>query len=149
MFVNEPAELVERILKVVPLDVLQFHGDESADYCQQFDRPYMKALRMAPDMDPVSAASPFQTARAVLLDSWEQGVPGGTGKTFDWQRAGSFARSRLVLAGGLDPENVGEAISLLKPAGVDVSGGVESTPGVKDPQRVAEFIAAVKAADST
>lgn len=147
LFVDAPAERVREVLDSVPLHLLQFHGDEDAAYCEQFGRPYMKALRVREGLDLRAACAPFTGADAILLDSWREGVPGGTGQVFDWRRARQDFSRPIVLAGGLTPENVGEGMALLRPAAVDVSGGVESTPGRKDPEKTARFIAAVRAAD--
>ncbi|TXS95686.1 phosphoribosylanthranilate isomerase [Parahaliea maris] len=147
LFVNERVETIEEVLSEVPLHTLQFHGDEEPAFCRRFRRPWLKALRMREGADPVQACLAYSEASAILLDSWQEGVPGGTGKTFDWSTArGVFSRP-VVLAGGLNADNVGKGIALLKPAAVDVSGGVESAPGRKDPARVKAFIAAVHAAD--
>lgn len=147
LFVNAPAAYITSVLAQVPVDVLQFHGDESADFCEQFQRPYLKVLRVRPGMDLPALAQPFHRARGLLLDSWQQGVPGGTGTRFDWHLARADLPLPLVLAGGLDEHNVGTAISALRPAAVDVSGGVEQAPGIKDAGKIARFIAAVRAAD--
>jgi len=147
LFVDEPAESVQRILERVPIDMLQFHGDESPRYCAQFGRPWLKAVRMQEGVDLAQAASAYGAARGLLLDSWREGVPGGTGETFDWNRVGTARGMPLVLAGGLNADNVGEAIALLRPAAVDVAGGVEVSPGVKDVQKMTQFVAAVRAAD--
>jgi len=147
LFVDAPKSAVEQVLAAVPVDVIQFHGQESAKYCEQFERPYLKAVRVKPGLDLAAAVTPYGRARGVLLDSWQEGVPGGTGKTFDWQLAADRIARPMVLAGGLDAANVGAAMAQLHPAGVDVSGGVESSPGIKCPRRIAEFVRAVRAAD--
>lgn len=147
LFVNELAGEITRILNTVRPDLLQFHGDESADFCQQFERPWIKALRVRPDIDVGAACQQYRQARGVLLDSWQEGVPGGTGKTFDWQLARGTLPLPIVLAGGLRADNVGDAITGLRPAAVDVSGGVEQSPGIKDAVKIEQFIAAVRAAD--
>jgi phosphoribosylanthranilate isomerase len=147
LFVNEPATSIRRILDNGPVDLIQFHGEESADFCQQFGRPWMKALRVKPGLDIAGECAKFRSARAVLLDAWQQGEPGGTGKTFDWGLAPQDLSLPLVLAGGLDESNVGEAISALHPAAVDVCSGVERSPGIKDARKIRQFIEAVRAAD--
>ena len=147
LFVNESAESIERTLNTVPIDLIQFHGNESADYCQQFGRPWIKALRVKPGLDIAAECNKFRSARAVLLDSWQEGSPGGTGKSFDWQVARGELPLQVVLAGGLHEGNVGDAIRALQPVAVDVSGGVESSPGIKDAPRIRRFIEAVRAAD--
>ena len=142
LFVDASRAEVEGVLRRVPLQLLQFHGDESPEYCEAFQRPYMKAIRVKPDMDIVEVISQYSSAVAVLLDTYKKGVPGGTGETFDWDRVPSQSQRQLpvVLAGGLTPENIQEAIFNTLPYGVDVSGGVESSPGKKDPQKITEFI---------
>lgn len=147
LVVDEPAEAIERILCSVPVDLLQFHGNEPPSFCSQFQRPWLKALRVQPQMDVAREAARYGGARGVLLDAWQEGVPGGTGKTFDWSLAPRELSRRCVLAGGLDASNVGEAIAVVRPWAVDVSGGVESAPGVKDTAKIAQFVAAVRAAD--
>ncbi len=147
LFVDEPAAEVERIVQRLSVDVLQFHGDESVEYCRSFHRPWLKALRMRPGVDVSAEAARFKGARGLLLDSWQEGLPGGTGRTFDWQLAAGKGSLPVVLAGGLNSGNVGAAMGQLRPAAVDVSGGVESAPGVKDPLKIKQFVAAVRAAD--
>lgn len=147
LFVDEPVELVERTLQRVPVDLIQFHGEETPAFCRQFARPWVKALRVRPGLDIRSACEQYGGARGVLLDSWQQGVPGGTGRTFDWALAPHDLPLPVVLAGGLNAGNVGAAIARLRPAAVDVSGGVESAPGIKDRTKIARFVAAVRAVD--
>lgn len=147
LFVDEPIASIERILSNLPIDVIQFHGEESPEFCQQFGRPWIKALRVKPDLDVGEQCQRFSKARAVLLDSWQAGVVGGTGKTFDWRLAQKSLPMPIVLAGGLNDNNVGDGMRALRPAAVDVSGGVESAPGLKDVDRIKQFIAAVRAAD--
>jgi phosphoribosylanthranilate isomerase len=131
----------------VNIDLIQFHGNESPAFCQQFERPWIKALRVRAGLDIAALCNDYGRARALLLDSWQEGVPGGTGKTFDWQLAPRNLSLPVVLAGGLNEANVGAAIAALHPAAVDVSGGVERSPGIKDAQKIRQFIAAVRAAD--
>jgi len=147
LFVDEPIASIERILTNLPIDVIQFHGEESPAFCQQFGRPWIKALRVKPDLDVGEQCQRFSKARAVLLDSWQAGVVGGTGRTFDWRLAQKPLPMSVVLAGGLNDNNVGDGMRALRPAAVDVSGGVESAPGLKDVDRIKQFIAAVRAAD--
>ncbi|SFB72655.1 phosphoribosylanthranilate isomerase [Microbulbifer thermotolerans] len=148
LFVNADAETVRDVLAQVPLNLLQFHGGEDADYCAQFLRPYIKALRMKDGLDVAGAMDEHPRARGFLLDAYRPGVPGGTGESFDWQRVPKHSGRPLVLAGGLNPDNVGRAIAVARPQAVDVSGGVELSPGRKDPQKVAAFIRAAKAGNS-
>ncbi|MEM1113110.1 MAG: phosphoribosylanthranilate isomerase [Pseudomonadota bacterium] len=148
LFVDAAPDVVRHVTGELAVDLLQFHGDESPDYCDGFGTPYIKALRMRPEMDIVATCERYAGARGVLLDSWQAGVPGGTGKTFDWAMADVELPLPLVLAGGLHAGNVIEAMARLRPAAVDVSGGVESAPGLKDERKILEFIAAVRAADN-
>ena len=147
LFVDEPAEQVKQVLEAVPLGLLQFHGDEQPAYCQQFSRPWIKALRVQPDTDIAAACRLYSAAQGLLLDAWQEGVPGGTGKTFDWSLARPDLSMPVVLAGGLNPANVGSAIARVRPVAVDVSGGVELEPGIKNAQAIKQFVAAVTAAD--
>ena len=148
LFVDESASEVGRLVAELPIDLLQFHGQESPGYCRQFGRPWMKALRVREGADITGASAAYAGARAVLLDTWQPGVPGGTGKTFDWQLARAEIPLPLVLAGGLNPHNVGAAVAQVGPAAVDVSGGVESSPGIKDAGLIQDFVAAVRRADT-
>ncbi len=149
LFVNPEPEWVEEVLKQVPLDLLQFHGDEPEVFCQAFGRPYIKALRMKPGFDPQQAVSQWPSARGFLLDTYTPGVPGGTGEAFDWQRFPSNDSKAnkaysWILAGGLTPDNVTEAIRITHPYAVDVSGGVESSRGIKCPTKIHAFLKAVR-----
>lgn len=147
LFVDEPVASIERILATVPIGLIQFHGDETPEFCQQFGRPWIKALRVKPGVDIAQACRYYRQARGVLLDSWEDGVPGGTGTSFNWELAPVDLPLPLVLAGGLHEHNVGDAIRRLRPSAVDVSGGVERAPGVKDVNKIQRFVAAVRAAE--
>lgn len=140
LFVNPEKALVDRVVKQVPLNLLQFHGDESPAFCEQFSLPYMKAVRMRDELDIDNEITQYQSASAILLDAYKPGVPGGTGETFDWNRVPQNTSQHIVLAGGLKPENVREAIKITRAYGVDVSGGVESSPGVKAKDKVIAFI---------
>lgn len=147
LFVNETAAVIDRVLESVAIDMIQFHGDESPDFCQQFKRPFIKALRVRPELDLEAASRHYAVGRGILLDAWQEGMPGGTGKPFDWQLALLDFSMPIVLAGGLNQDNVAAAIKLLHPAAVDVSGGVELSPGIKDVDKISKFIAAVRSAD--
>ncbi len=142
LFVNEKIEVVERVIRETSLNLLQFHGDESPEYCGQFDRPYMKAVRMKPEVDLIHEAEKYSDASALLVDAYRPGVPGGTGETFDWERIPENLPLPLVLAGGLSAENVGDAIQQIKPWAVDVSGGVEKEQqkGMKDQEKILKFL---------
>ncbi len=139
LFVNAEAADVKTTLEQVPLSLLQFHGDESPAFCEQFDRPYMKAVRMQQSADLQQAAEQYAQANALLLDSYKAGVPGGTGQTFDWSMITPVDKA-LILAGGLSAENVAAAIRQIRPYGVDVSGGVESDKGIKDNEKMRKFM---------
>ncbi len=142
LFVNAPISEVEAVLAEVPLDLLQFHGDETPAYCGRFGRPYLKALRLS-DAGP-HPPYPFTEAFALLLDSFQERCYGGTGKTFAWSLARDFHGARIVLAGGLDAANVAQAIRATTPYAVDVSSGVEAAPGRKDTEKIAFFLREVK-----
>jgi len=146
LFVNAEVDYVQAVLAEVPLHLLQFHGDESVAYCESFQRPYIKALRMKPELDVAACVAQYASASALLLDAYRPGVPGGTGDTFDWGRVPQIAARPLVLAGGLTPANVAAAIKATAVYGVDVSGGVESSPGIKDHAKITAFIANAQAA---
>ena len=144
LFVNASSDVIENILKRVLIHVIQFHGDEPAEFCEQFSRPYLKALRMHEDLDVDETMGLFNSASGILLDAYTPGVPGGTGETFDWQRVPKDSGRPIVLAGGLNPENIRRAVTETSIYGVDVSGGVERAPGIKDAQKIASFIRASK-----
>ena len=147
LFVNASVDQVKAVLENLPVSLLQFHGDESASFCEQFKRPYIKALRMKPGVDVTSACFNYLSAQGILLDAYRKGVPGGTGECFDWQAIPKDLCRPIVLAGGLHPDNIAAAIASVNPAAVDVSGGVESFAGAKDSRRVIEFIHQVNLAD--
>lgn len=140
LFVDAEPEFVHDAAAAAGLQLLQFHGDESRDYCEQFGRPYLKAIRMRPELDVMAAINEYPSASGILLDAYRPGVPGGTGETFDWLRVPACSPRPLVLAGGLTPENVAAAIQATGVYGVDVSGGVEAAPGKKDKQKIDQFI---------
>lgn len=125
LFVDEEPERVRQVMTQLPLDLLQFHGEETPDYCRQFGRRYMKAVRMRDDVDLHAISRDYADASALLVDAYVPDRVGGTGKTFDWQRLPANLDSNLILAGGLDADNIGSAIRQVRPWGVDVSGGVE------------------------
>jgi len=155
LFVDPAPDAVRAALADVPLDLLQFHGDESPDLCAGFGRPYIKAVSVKPGVNLLQYASRYSGARALLLDAFQPGgLPGGTGTTFDWNEVpGGLARP-MILSGGLTPENVGPAIRTLRPWAVDVSSGVEATgegdkpkKGIKSPPKITAFIREVRNAD--
>lgn len=141
LFVNQPAELIERCLPY--LDLIQFHGDEPASFCQQFGRPWIKALRMRDDLDLHQAEAEYSGAQALLLDAYRPGTPGGTGETFDWSRIPATLEKPVILAGGLTADNIAAAVSQVAPYAVDVSGGIEASHGVKDAGLMASFVTRV------
>ncbi|TCK09437.1 phosphoribosylanthranilate isomerase [Marinobacterium mangrovicola] len=147
LFVNPEPDLVREAVAVTGVDLLQFHGDEDPDFCERFGRPWIKALRMKPGMDLVSECERYASGRGILLDAYRPGVPGGTGETFDWELIPADIAPKITLAGGLDVENVANAIAAVRPYAVDVSGGVEASKGIKDPALVRNFVAAVRSAD--
>lgn len=140
LFVNAEREDIAAAIEAAQLDLLQFHGDESPADCRGHGRPWIKALRMAPEMDVAAEMDRYREAQGILLDAWRPGVPGGTGETFDWRRIPAQRPRPLILAGGLAPENVADAIRTVRPWAVDVSGGVERAKGIKDADRMAAFI---------
>ena len=155
LFVDPTADEVRAALEAVPLAALQFHGHEPAAFCRAFGRPYLKAIAVGDGGDLLESLSPYSDATGVLLDAPPSGgLPGGTGRTFDWDRVPAKLPVPLVLSGGLTAANVGEAIRRTRPWAVDVSSGVEAQDaagaplkGIKDAARIAAFIAGVRHAD--
>ena len=146
LFVDMPRETLQALLREVPLDLLQFHGDESPADCEGFARPYIKALRVRADQDVARMMAPYSGACGILLDTFVEGVPGGTGAAFDWSLVPREAGKPIILAGGLTPDNVAQAIAQVCPYAVDVSGGVEAAKGIKDAGKVKAFLQAVQCA---
>ncbi|MDG1581824.1 phosphoribosylanthranilate isomerase [Pseudomonas sp. GOM6] len=144
LFVNMARDELQGVLSRVPLDLLQFHGDESVTQCEGFGRPYIKALRVKPGDDIAARVNEYPSASGVLLDTYVEGVPGGTGEAFDWSLVPTGLNKPVILAGGLQPGNVAEAVRQLRPYAVDVSGGVEASKGIKDAQKIAAFIQAAR-----
>jgi len=147
LFVNEQADEINRIISKTRINLLQFHGNECPDYCASFDFPYIKALRMTDDIDLFQLRSDYLNAQSLLLDTYRAGMPGGTGEAFDWDRVPADLAGNIILAGGLDADNITHAIQTVKPYAVDVSGGVESSKGVKSPEKIRQFMQGVKIAD--
>ena len=145
LFVNAAPEVVKETLAAAPIHMLQFHGDEDEVYCRQFARPYMKAARMKPGVDLVQYVAGFPSAQAILLDAFVEAYGGG-GQVFDWTLIPPALGKPIVLSGGLDARNVGDAIIRVRPAAVDVSSGVEATKGIKDADKIRAFVTAVRAA---
>lgn len=146
LFVDAEPGFVRQVLGSVPLDLLQFHGEESPAYCQQFDRPYLKAVRVKPGLNLLEYAARYPDARGLLVDAWVSNAPGGTGETFDWALLPPELPLPLILSGGLNPGNVAGAIHRTQPWAVDVSSGVESGRGIKDVAKIAAFVEAVRSA---
>ena len=145
LFVNTPIAQVKSVAQQIGLDLIQFHGDETAAACDGLGLPYIRALRMQPGQAIAELAESYQKARAILLDAWVPGIPGGTGETFDWAAIPALTKP-LILAGGLTVDNVAQAVLQVRPYAVDVSGGVELRSGVKDQSKLKRFIQRAKAA---
>ena len=145
LFVNASRCELNEILEAVPLDLLQFHGDETAVDCAGYHRPYIKALRVRPGEDIRARCADYPQAAGILLDTFVPGVPGGTGEAFDWSLVPENPGCPIILAGGLTPDNVAAAVRQVRPWAVDVSGGVEARKGVKDAEKVRAFVGAVRA----
>ena len=148
LFMDAATADVAAVLDALPLDALQFHGRESAEFCRQFKRPYVKALAMGDGVDVAHAASRYAGARGVLLDAHRTGEQGGSGLSFDWSLIPPALAERIILAGGLTPENVAAAITQVRPYAVDVSSGIESAPGIKCPRRMQLFMNEVERASA-
>lgn len=148
LFVNADASLINEAIAKVKLNLLQFHGDESPHECAQYGMPYIKAIRVKSDTNLVQYAQDFSDAKGLLLDAYVEGIAGGTGHKFDWNLIPKTLTKPVILAGGLNAENIADAIKYVKPFAVDVSGGVELGKGIKDAQKMAAFMQQVKIADS-
>ena len=145
LFVNAQRSTIQEVLAQVPLDLLQFHGDEPPEACRGYGRPYIKALTMGEGTDVPQQAEIYSDAAALLLDAWHKDLRGGSGECFDWERFPREAGKPLILAGGLTPDNVVQAIETTRPYAVDVSSGVEREKGIKEPVRIAAFMRNVMA----
>lgn len=146
LFVNASRCELNETLDAVPLDLLQFHGDETPEECEGYYRPYIKALRVKAGDQIAEACRAYRGARGILLDTYVEGVPGGTGETFDWALIPSHLEKPIILAGGLTSANVAQAIAQVHPYAVDVSGGVEKSKGIKDREKILAFMSAVQGA---
>lgn len=144
LFVDMERAELERLLASVPLDLLQFHGDESPEQCEGFNRPYIKALRVKAGDDIAARVDRYPGASGILLDTYVEGVPGGTGAAFDWSLVPQTLSKPVILAGGLHSDNVASAVARVRPYAVDVSGGVEASKGIKDAERIGAFIRAAR-----
>lgn len=146
LFVDAEHAWVEGVLRTLPLDLLQFHGDEPPEYCRSFGRPYIKAVRVKPGVDLVEYADRYADARGLLCDTYSPAAHGGTGESFDWNLLPAELPLPLILSGGLNPANVAQAVRQTRPWAVDVSSGVERERGVKDLALAGRFVAAVRQA---
>mgnify|MGYP001571684838 CR=1 FL=1 len=144
LFVDATPQSIHDVLNRVNLDLLQFHGAETPEYCRAFPKPYVKAIRMSPDVDLHAEERRFPEAAGLLLDTFSPVASGGTGEVFDWGRVPRDLKKSVILAGGLTPGNVADAIRRVRPYAVDVSSGVESTKGIKDTKKIAAFVEAAK-----
>lgn len=147
LFVDAPLAEVRAVAADLPLDLVQFHGEETADYCRAYGGPHLKAVRLETGLSLQAAAETYVEARALLLDSWHPQLAGGTGQAFDWSLIPRERTKPIVLAGGLDASNVGRAIRMVQPYAVDVSGGIEQAKGIKDYGKMQAFVAEVLAVE--
>jgi phosphoribosylanthranilate isomerase len=147
LFMDDQADWVATVERALRPDLLQFHGVETPAYCESFDTPYLKAVAMAGMEDVVALLDAHPKARGFLLDGHAPGEAGGSGQRFDWSRVPGDSGRSLMLAGGLHADNVADAIRVARPWGVDVSSGIESAPGIKDPRAMRDFIVRVRKAD--
>ena len=146
LLVNHTSDEVQLLLNEAPFDFLQFHGDETDEFCCSFGMPFIKAIRVEKLVDLERQVARFPHSKGILLDAFVESEFGGTGKTFPWTEVPGISKP-VVLAGGLTPDNVMQAIEQIRPFAVDVSGGVESEKGIKDHDKISSFIRAVRAAD--
>lgn len=147
LFVNAEAQFIHEVISQVPLDLLQFHGDETPEQCSRYGMPFIKAIRVKSDTNLVQCAKDFSASKGLLLDTYTEGVAGGTGQVFDWNlipKQLTVLRQAheppVILAGGLNAQNVAQAIAQVRPYAVDVSGGVEISKGIKDVAKIAAFM---------
>lgn len=147
LFVDEEKLKIEEVLKNIPIDIIQFHGDEQAIDCRIYNKPYIKAIRMKPSLDITEIVTRYYDASALLLDAFHQGAKGGTGHKFDWGLIPESCTLPLVLAGGLQVDNVKRAIQSVRPYALDISSGVEIKKGIKDAAKMTAFINAINEGD--
>ena len=143
LFVDASPEVITEIAKRTRLNLIQFHGSETPADCEAIGLPYIRAIRMRPEVDVLAEMEAYASASGFLLDAYQPGVPGGTGAQFDWGRIPQTSVP-VILAGGLTPDNARDAIDAVAPWALDVSGGIESEPGIKDPDKMARFIQACR-----
>ena len=146
LFVNETEANIRHVLAHVPIHTLQFHGDEPPEFCQSFRRPFLKAVRVQSVHDIQAACTRFAEARALLFDAFVDGAYGGTGHTFDWRLLPEQLSQHWILSGGLNPDNVAHALKTTGAMAVDVSSGVEQSAGIKSPEKLRAFFAAIRSA---
>jgi phosphoribosylanthranilate isomerase len=149
LFVNADRAHIIEVLHQISFDALQFHGHETAQECASYHKPYIKALHVRPELDIPKMINEYKTAQGILCDAYHLDKPGGTGATFDWQLIPKNSPKPIILAGGLNPANIVDAIQQVNPYAVDVTSGVEQSPGIKDPQLLKEFIIKVREYDNT
>ena len=147
LFVDASEAQIREVIDQVSIDVLQFHGDESAQACRLYAKPYIKAIRMQPDVDIQALTTEFHDARGLLLDAYHAKAKGGTGEQFDWDLIPQHCNLPIILAGGLSAQNVRDAIAHVKPYALDVSSGVEAAKGIKDNNKIAAFLTEVYLSD--
>ena len=147
LFVNPSVDYVREVLAKVPLGLLQFHGEEELEFCRQFGKPYLKAIRVKPGVDLVECAARYAGAQGLLLDAFVEGTQGGTGESFDWALIPHDLPLPVILSGGLHAGNVAGAVRQVRPYAVDISSGVEAAKGIKDAVKIAAFIKEVKSVD--
>lgn len=144
LFVNARADAITQVIESVPLDLLQFHGDEANDDCSRYGLPFIKAIPVKPGVDLRKRFSEYPKARGFLLDTWQQGSYGGGGQPFNWDELPADLPAPVILAGGLSPDNVAAVVRQVKPYAVDVSSGVEFEKGIKSAAKIAAFVSAVR-----
>ena len=147
LFVDEKESYIKQVINSVSIDCIQFHGDETPDECRVYNKPYMKAIRMKPDVNVLEIANQYHDASALLLDAYHPGIKGGSGSQFDWDLIPKDCSKPIILAGGLQVDNVKQAIQSVRPYALDVSSGVEKTKGFKDVAKMAAFIQAINEGD--
>ncbi len=140
LFVDERPERIREVIDSVAVDLLQFHGEESPEFCSSFSVPYIKAIRMDRHVDLGDIERRYRAARGLLLDAWHPEQKGGTGLQFDWTQIPRHCRMPIILAGGLNVENVSKALARTRPYALDVSSGVEIGKGIKDRDRMGAFL---------
>jgi len=147
LFLDASKEFVNSVLASVPLDLLQFHGSETPEYCTSFNRPYIKVVGMksiSNEEEFANYANQYKDAKGFLIDSHATGKAGGTGKTFDWDSVPQSFKKPIILAGGLNPDNIADALNQASVYGVDLSSGVERKPGIKDKQKISKLMTAIQ-----